>query len=210
MTTTMTITQFRQQIIDMAQARMGLKAYCAYLRHSTREDKYLREEHLPVLAVIDYKAIPDTEQIELGNEKEPWDARISGQDLYEVVQALPMDEHQVRREIADGGQSPVTYLTHATDHLQFPGVIVEVIEKKHKKGYRDGRSLVVVFGGDYSGEEDEVVHKWVQHVRGRTTRGAFKEVLLVELDRRKVFPLFPADGGPNAELLAEAGLAPGY
>jgi hypothetical protein len=194
MATMMTIAQFRQQIMDMAQARSGLKAYCAYLRHDTREDKYLREEHLPILAVIDYKAIPDTEQIELGNEKEPWDARVSGQDLYEVVQALPLGEHQVRREIAGAGQSPVTYLIHAADHVQFPEVIVDVIEKKHKKGYMDGRSLVVVFGGDYSGEEDGVVHEWVRHVRGRTTRGTFAEVLLVELDRRKVFPLFAADG----------------
>jgi hypothetical protein len=198
MATAMTIAQFRQRINDMAQARMGLKAYCAYLRHDTRDDKYLREEHLPLLAVVNYKAIPDADQIELGNEKEPWDARIGGRDLYEVVQALPVDEHQIRREIASGGASPVTYLTHAADHLQFPGVIVDVIEKKHGKGYTDGRSLVVVFGGDYSGEEDGVVHRWVQHVRSRTTRGAFKEVLLVELDRCRVFPLFVADGGPDA------------
>jgi hypothetical protein len=189
----MTIAQFRQQITDMAQARMSPEAYCSYLRHATREDKYLREEHLPVLAVIDYKAIPDTERIELGNEKEPWDARIGGCDLYEVVQALPKDEHQVRREIASGGQSPVTYLTHAADHLRFPGVIVEMVQQKHEKGYTDCRSLVIVFGGDYSGEDDEVIQSWIQQVREQTTRGTFKEILLVELDRRKVFPLFPSD-----------------
>jgi hypothetical protein len=191
---TMTIAEFRQQILDKAQARTGLEAYRAYLRHTPRDDKYLREEHIPLLAVIDYKAILDTELIELGNEKEPWDARIGGRDLYEVVQALPMDEHQVRREMASGGQSPFTYLTHAADHLQFPGAIVDVVKKKHEKCYTDYRSLVVVFGGDYSGEDDEVIQGWVQHVRGQTTRGAFKEILLVELDRRKVFPLFPADG----------------
>ena len=194
MATLMTIAQFRQQIMDMAQARMGLKEYCAYLRHETREDKYLREEHLPILAVINCKGIPDTEQLELGNEKEPWDARIGGKDIYEVVQALPKEEHQVRREIASGGQSPITYLMHVTDHLQFPGVIVDMIKKKHGKGYTDRRSLVIVFGGDYSGEDDEVIRRWVEHVREQTTRGSFKEILLVELDRRKVFPLFPADG----------------
>jgi hypothetical protein len=72
-------------------------------------------------------------------------------------------------------------------------VIVDAIEKKHKKGYTDVRSLVVVFGGDYSGEDDEVVQRWVQHIRVKTTRGAFKEVLLVELARLKVFPLFTAE-----------------
>lgn len=193
----MTIAQFRQQIMDMAQARMGLEAYCAYLRHETREDKYLREEYLAVLAVIDHKGIPESEQVELGNEKEPWDARIGGRDLYEVVQALPNGEHQVRREIASGGLSPATYLTHAANHLQFPGVIVNVIEKKHKKQYTDHRSLLVVFGGDYSGEDDAVVQKWIEQVRSQTTRGAFKEVLLVELDRRKVFALFPEESGSD-------------
>ncbi len=204
MTTAITIGHFRQHILDMAQSRMGLKEYSAYLRYETvegrcsRDNKYLREEHLPLLAVINYKATPDTEQIELGNEKEPWDARIGGCDLYEVVQALPAGEHQVRCEIASGGQSPVTYLTHAADHHQFPGVIVDAVEKKHKKAYTDCRSLVVVFSGDYCGEDDEVVHGWVRHVQGQTARGSFKEVLLVELDRLKVFPLFPADGGPVA------------
>lgn len=100
----------------------------------------------------------------------------------------------MRREIASGGQAPVTYLTHAADHLQFPGVIVDMLRKKHEKGYADGRSLLIVFGGDYSFEDDDVVARWVIQVRAQVPRGAFKEVLLVELDRRKVFPLFSADG----------------
>ena len=69
-----------------------------------------------------------------------------------------------------------------------------MVKKKHEKCYTDGRSLVIVLGGDYSGEDDEVIQRWVQQVRGQTTRGTFIEILLVELDRRKVFPLFPADG----------------
>ena len=81
---------------------------------------------------------------------------------------------------------------HAADALQFPGVIVDAIEKKHAKEYQDARSLVVVFGGDYSGEDDEVIYHWMSLIRRRTTRGTFKEILLVELDRRKVFTLFPS------------------
>lgn len=187
----MTITQFKELIERMGDDRMGLIELSDYLSHRTRDDKYLREEYLPLLAVVKHKKIADTEQIELGQEKEPWDARIGGHDLYEVTQALPEKEHEQRREIAAGGQSPFTMFVHAADALQFPGVIVDAIEKKHAKEYQDARSLVVVFGGDYSSEDDEVVHHWMSLIRRQTTRGAFKEILLVELDRLKVFTLFP-------------------
>lgn len=195
----MTVAQFREYIEQAAYDRMGLFAFCDYLRHKKPADKYLREEHLPLLAVVRHKKIPDTERIELGNGSAPWDARIGGRDLYEIVRALPAREHEVRHAIAGDGQSWDTWLAHRDDARQFPGVIVEAIKKKHAKGYADARSLVVVFG-DYTGENDAVIHHWMSFVRRRTTRGAFKEILLVELDRRKVFVLFP----PSVPL----GLAP--
>ncbi|EAQ81582.1 hypothetical protein DSM3645_28412 [Blastopirellula marina DSM 3645] len=69
-------------------------------------------------------------------------------------------------------------------------MIVKVIEKKHGKNYADERTLVVVFDGDYSFEDDCIVHGWVEEIRQQSHRGTFKEVLLVELARRKVFPIF--------------------
>jgi hypothetical protein len=212
MARSMTVAGFRQMIAEMAQARMDIKAYCDYLQHKAREDKYLREEHLPILAVINYKAIPDDEQLELGEETVAWDARIGGNDLYEIVQALPENEHEIRkgvqrsvevdgervkiifRGIASGGAPPFVHLEHAADHQQFPSVIVDAIESKHRKNYNDSRSLVVVFSGDYSFEDDEVIAGWVRQIRSRTSRGAFREILLVELDRLKVFPVFAPDG----------------
>ncbi len=146
------------------------------------------------MAVINHKAIPETEQIELGNQREPWDARIGGRHIYEVVQALSVEEHRVRLELGAGGLSAPTYLKHSGDHLQFPQAIVDALESKHSKGYSDGRSLVVVFGGDYSGEEDEVIDRWIHYVRARTEKKSFKEILLVELDRLKVFSLFSSNG----------------
>ena len=71
---------------------------------------------------------------------------------------------------------------------------MDALESKHSKGYSDGRSLVVVFGGDYSGEEDEVIDRWIHYVRARTEKKSFKEILLVELDRLKVFSLFSSNG----------------
>ena len=188
--TTMTIARFREMIEQMACARMGLFEFCDYLRHEKREDKWLREEYLPLLAVVRHKKVPDSVQIELGQDRQPWDARIGGHDLYEVVQALPEKEHEVRREIAGDGQSEDMLCAYAGDALQFPRVIVDAIKQKHAKNYPDLRSLVVVFGGSYCGEDDKVVHRWMSRIRRQTTRGAFKEILLVELDRRKVFPLF--------------------
>jgi hypothetical protein len=88
-------------------------------------------------------------------------------------------------------------------------VIVEAIEKKHGKGYADGRSLLVVFDGDYSFEEDRIVHGWLAEIRRRTHRGAFGEILLVELARRKVFPVYgrgPARGSAGAGV-CQPGLA---
>jgi hypothetical protein len=210
----MTIDEFDENISGMAMARMDSERYCGYLRHETREDKYLREEYLAIQAVAHHKAYPGDATIELGDEKEQWDARIAGTDLFEVVQALPANEHVIRKSVAGGearvvapvsdpgpgepAELPITgplarfliQAEHAHDHLQFPRVIVEAIEKKHGKRYADERTLVVVFDGDYSFEEDRIVHGWVEEIRRQTHRGAFREVLLVELARRKVFPVF--------------------
>jgi hypothetical protein len=210
----MTIDEFHEMITEMAMARMGLERYCGYLRHDTRKDKYLREEYLAILAVVRHKGYRGGATIELGDEKQNWDARVCGTDLLEVVQALPAEEHVIRKAVAGGeakvmlpvsdpepgepAELPATgplarflmLAGHAHDHLQFPRVIIEAIEMKHGKKYSDERTLVVVFDGDYSFEEDRVVLGWVDETRRRTHRGTFKEILLVELARRKVFPLF--------------------
>jgi hypothetical protein len=210
----MTIDELNEMIAEMAMARMGLDRYCSYLRHDTREDKYLREEYLAIQGVLRHKGYPGDTKIELGDEREKWDARVGGVDLFEVIQALPADEHVIRKSVAGGeakimvpvsnpepGEPKALPLTgplarlmiqaeHAYDHFQFPSVIIEAIEKKHGKNYSDLRTLVVVFDGDYSFEEDRIIHEWVEEIRRRSRLGGFKEILLVELARRKVFPLF--------------------
>lgn len=210
----MTIDEFNAKITEMAMARMGVERYCSYLRHDTREDKYLREEYLAIQGVLRHKGYPGDTTIELGDEKEKWDARVGGVDLFEVIQALPANEHVIRKAVAGGeakimvpvskpepGEPKVLPLTgplarfmiqaeHAYDHFHFPRVIIEAIEKKHGKQYSDLRTLVVVFDGDYSFEEDRIIHGWVDEIREKSRLGGFKEILLVELARRKVFPLF--------------------
>jgi len=130
------------------------------------------------------------------------------------VQALPEDEYKIRKAIASGkeriflsasdpnrtdlNKNPLTgpvglfllQALHARDQFQFPVAIIEAIKKKQDKNYDDLRSLVVVFDGDYSFEDDRIVLGWIEEIRRQTTRGTFKAIYLFERDRAKVFPLF--------------------
>lgn len=209
----MTINEFFDMINEEAVNRMELQRYADYVRQKSRLDKYLREEHLPILAVMRDKRLPGSGTIELGNETQDWDARINGTDLFEVVQALPEKEHEIRRSLVGDAKTtlevsdpepgeptalPVTGVTaqmilqiqHANDHLQFPRVIVEAIEMKHAKKYKDRRTLIVAVDGDYTGESDVVIDAWLPIIRQGTKLGAFNEILLVEVARLKVFKVF--------------------
>jgi len=206
----MTIGKFKELIQTEAANRMGLKAYVDYIKRASRNDKYLREEYPPILAVVRAQNLPDSDTIELGNETQPWDARVNGIDVYEVIQALPEKEHEVRKAIVGDARTMVDVhnpepgqpnklpatgaaaqmillLEHANDHLQFPNVIVDAINKKHKKGYADNRTLIVAVDGDYTGEDDGVIEEWLDRIRTETTLGNFKEIFLVEVARLKVF-----------------------
>lgn len=81
------------------------------------------------------------------------------------------------------------YFRHAGDHLQFPDAIINAIESKHQKQDVDDRSLIVIFSGDYSFEEDDVIASWSRKIKSGTSRRAFREILLVERSRLKVFPV---------------------
>jgi hypothetical protein len=186
----MTVDEFRENIMRMAQERMGLKAYCDFLNHRTPADKQLREEYLPLLAVLNSKRVPGCDKFELGDKTEPWDGRLADSQLFEVVQALPKDEYKIRKAIASGGASLEIQIEHAYDHLQFPQAIVEAIKKKHAMQYADRRTLVVVVDGDYSFEEDGVIEGWIAEVRRQTSLDNFSEILLAELARLKVFKIF--------------------
>jgi hypothetical protein len=193
LTVSMTVGKFRQMVDELIHARLRISAYSAYLAHETREDKSLHEEYFAILATITYKGIADDEIIYLGNDTSEPDARMSGGHIFEVVQALPNEEHEVRLEIAAGSTSPVTYFKHSADQHQFPNVIVEAIDSKHAKHYGDSRSLIVVFDGDYSFEDDRLLGDWVESVKKSTTRGTFREILLFERSRAKIFPIFNTD-----------------
>ena len=179
----------------MASERMGLDAYPAYLQHKrntdgTNPNKRLREEYLPILAVLNAKGWADDLEIELGDDRQTWDASLSNGQILEVVQALPKYEHEIRLEIALGNSSKEIHDKHAEDHDEFPEAIVRAIKSKVAKNYPEHRILIVAFDGDYSFEDDAVIEGWLPTIGDQTVLGNFGEVLLVERDRLKVFRLF--------------------
>lgn len=191
----MTVDDFRQAVCEMAKERIAFGAYSDYLKHKRESDgtnpnKYLREEYLPILAVLNDKNIPGEMEIKLGENTAEPDACVGKVHVFEVVQALPDDEHKIRLEIASGAAKPRTHFEHASDHLQFPRAIIEAIELKHAMCYSDQRTLIVAFDGDYSFEDDDVIHRWIDDVRRHTSIGTFQEILLVERARMKVFKVF--------------------
>jgi hypothetical protein len=109
-----------QMILDMAWERTGLQAYADYGKRKRLPDN-LYEEYLPILAVLNDKKVPGGEEIELGDETQEWDARVGNTDIFEVVQALPADEHEIRLQLASGAR-PVTYIKHRrTSAFHFAG-----------------------------------------------------------------------------------------
>jgi len=207
----MTVKEFKKTVMVLLCESMSLDKLDDYCRGKTAEDKALWEEYRPILAVVNYKRIRDEEIIELGKKTKTWDAMIGGRDIYEVVQALPKNEHELRvggqrsfhvdgkrhtcgfRGAIDGGFIP--FIFHINDRFQFPTVIIEKIKAKHEKKYADNRSLIVAFSGNYAIPEgidgnDSVISRWVDEIRRRTDRGTFREILLVDQEECKVFPVF--------------------
>jgi len=209
----MLVGEFKRMVLRELLERMRIHARLDYASQKTRSDKYLREEYVPILAVLKHKCISDTETIELGDEKEEWDARVNGVELYEIAQALPAEEHLMRKSVAGDSRTSMEVgnlksgqlkkmeivgvaaqiallLKHANDHQQFPRVIIDAIQKKHERAYADKRSLFVAVSGDYSFEDDAVVEGWISEIRKATTLGNFIEIAIVEVERQKVFSVF--------------------
>lgn len=185
----LTIQKLQHEIESVAASLMDLNRYSEFLQHRSRSDKRLREEFLAILAFVHALHLPDDELIELGGETEDFDARIRDEPI-EVVQALPRDEHEVRRNLSKG-LSPGMYLKHSRDQLQFPDVIIDAINQKHAKNYTDGRHLLVIFDGEYSEEDDEIIASWIKRIRTSCEQGSFKSIVLVERARVKAFRVFP-------------------
>ena len=185
----MNVAEFKRKMSEDAAKHMGLDEFSAYLKHDSRDDKQLREELLAIYAMIEHRDLDDDAEIQIGGEKHDFDACIAG-EFIEITQALPNDEHEIRKSVATGSTTPLQHAKHWNDQEQFPDVIIDAINKKHDKCYADTRTLVVVFDGDYASEDDSIIEEWISAIQASTDKGSFDHVLLVERDRMKAFDVF--------------------
>jgi hypothetical protein len=170
--------------------------YLGFLKHSKREYKSIREEHIPIRAYLLREGIPLDAIIELGGEAHPFDAKIrlanvAEEDsiVLEVVQALPVNEHRVRHALVKGRMDEELRELEKEQLQSFPLPIIEAIRKKHSRSYADKRVLLVSVTGEHTGEDDKLIEEWIQVTRQNTSLGKFVAIFLVETARYKLFKL---------------------
>lgn len=190
-----------QEFLDQFSAKSGrivndILEYIDFLQHKKREHKSMREEHSPIRAYIRRKNIPTNAELILGGEAYNFDAKIIQEDaqgvheeILEVVQALPKDEHVVRHALVNGEMNMELRKLEMKQLQSFPKPIIEAINKKHKRAYTDKRILLVSVSGDYTYEDDELINEWLPRIRAKTNLGNFSSIYLVEIARSKIFKI---------------------
>jgi len=159
--------------------------------------KNLREEYLAIQAYILHLKFDKGYMIQLGKETEKWDAKIdldNTEVLVEVTQAIPKDEHIIRKELTTAlpdyrALSLKSRTLHEEGMNSFPEPIITSIEKKHKKKYVEPRVLLVVVLAEFAHNNQYILDKWLHEIRNRTTLGNFKEIWLV-VDAKKLYRIY--------------------
>jgi hypothetical protein len=191
----MTIKEFIREIEAEAQHIVSggvrsLSQYYAQKKSKTFDYKQFREELMTIYTYIKCNGFSEDESIIIGGEQAEWDALISDNIIIEVIQALPKDAHEVRIEISKNGMNLDTKLKHMNDTSQFPDVIIQAIEQKHNKNYADKRILLISVSGEYTGECDETIDKWLDEVEVQTQMKNFESIYLVETARCRLYSIF--------------------
>jgi hypothetical protein len=159
-----------------------------FLMQDTREYKYLREEFILLERYI--KAIRKSYdgQIELGEEKERWDAKIDS-ELIEITQAVPKFEYETRKALAFTiHQYRGFSLDLRTKHQQgvdsFSNVIVSSINAKHDKKYPEPRVLLVGTLFEFFNNDELILSKSIQFVKENTMLGIFSSIYIIVDSKR--------------------------
>ena len=111
------------------------------------------------------------------------------EEILEVVQALPKDEHVVRHALVKGAMNMEQRELVMKQLQSFPQPIVEAINKKHKHAYADKRVLLVSVTGEHTYEDDKLINEWLPRIRAETILGNFSGIYLVETARYKIFQI---------------------
>ena len=170
-----------------------------FFSNKYRENKYLREEFLPINYFLMRRAIPDHAILELGTEKENFDAKITDDEnsqeiIIEITLGCPKSDyllHSLTSQTRDGTfpLKTMAYLKQEVDTLS--ARITKAIEDKHDKNYQDKRILMVVVPSEYTYQGEEyIVEEVIDEVRDsvKLKKGDFTEIIM--LCRKKFFTIF--------------------
>lgn len=193
----MTIQEFLDQLsADAERIANDIFEYIDFLKHTKREHKSMREEYIPIRAYVRRKEIPTDAILELGGEAYDFDAKIivrdaqgAREEVLEVVQALPKNEHIVRHALVKGAMNKELRELEMQQLRSFPQPIIDAINKKHKRAYADKRVLLVSVTGEHTYEDDALINEWIPYIKANTVLGNFAEIYLVETARYKLFKL---------------------
>lgn len=191
----MKVADFLEEDRTAAQRFLNDLALFKELRDGMkREHKARREEYFALIGYIKRKPISPDLDMELGGEAHDFDAKFINkskgaisEEVVEVVQALPSNEHKVRIARAKGRFTPQMLTDDLDDLHSFPSPIIDAINRKHQKRYSDERTLLVSVRGDYTYESDQVIEGWMPEIRALTKLGGFTAIYIVEPDRPALY-----------------------
>ncbi|MCG3669079.1 hypothetical protein L5F33_02290 [Aliarcobacter butzleri] len=154
----------------------------------TQEYKALREEYLIINSYLTKYEIDNSAEIILGGKIENWDAKIIFEDkeiILEITQATSSYDNKLREALVNTigdtykGLSLKYRYMYQKELNEFPKKIIDAIEKKHKKNYKDNRILLVMVLFELAYFEENIIKYWINTLKKRTEKGDFREIILV-------------------------------
>jgi hypothetical protein len=188
-----TVRDFLSNFSDRANELANDVLECLEFLRQRGEHKTVREEYVPIRAYLLGTQVPDDTPLILGGERQRFDAKImhaSGEEILEVTQATPVDEHKVRLAIAGSGMTDELRALEREQLSSFPTPIIEAINRKVAHGYPEPRTLLVAVIGEHTFEDDAIIRGWLPAIRQQSRQGNFRAVYLVETARSKLFKIY--------------------
>ncbi|MFW4827434.1 hypothetical protein ACOAP1_29280 [Pseudomonas aeruginosa] len=201
---TISVADFKKLIREHLSISSGsdlsyIHAPDGFFSNKYRANKYLREEFLPLSYFLTKRSTQDHATLELGTEKENFDAKITnkGNDqetIIEITLGCPKNDyllHSLASQTNDGTfpLRTMAYLKKETDTLV--ARITKAIEEKHDKNYQDKRILMVIVPSEYTYQAEEyIIKEIIEEVRDSVNqkKGNFTEIIM--LCGKKFFTLF--------------------
>ena len=158
-----------------------------FLLQDERQYKYLREEYVPLMVYTRSRNYSDSDFIKLGKEIEPWDAKLlcgDSTEIVEITQAYPQFEYETRKALAFSihgvkGMSLKLRKKHQQALDYYPRSIVEAIEAKHKKEYKEPRVLLISVLLEFLQDDEDLLQLTLDYLKKATSLGNFKAMYLI-------------------------------